>query len=141
MAQTISVVDLEAGAVVATIAMPEKYPFNVLVSPKGARAFVGNVMGSTIVEIDTATNTVVQTIKTAPGPNGMTFTPDGDNILFTAVYAGRLQAYNLSARVVNEGAHVGLLPGSSASRPMGCGACWCGPMAGRSRCSTGRRCK
>ena len=119
VAQTVSVVDLEAGAVVATILMPEKYPFNVLVSPKGARAFVGNVMGSTIVEIDTATNTVVQTIRTAAGPNGMTFTPDGDNILFTAVYAGRLQAYNLSAKVVNEGTHVGLLPGFVRLAPDG----------------------
>jgi YVTN family beta-propeller protein len=119
VAQTVAVVDLEAGAVVATIPMPEKYPFNVLVSPKGARAFVGNVMGSSIVEIDTATNTVVQIIRTAAGPNGMTFTPDGDNILFTAVYAGRLQAYNLSAKVVNEGSHVGLLPGFVRLAPDG----------------------
>ena len=119
VAQTVSVVDLEAGAAIATIPMPEKYPFNVLVSPKGARAFVGNVMGSTIVEIDTATNTVIQTIKTAAGPNGMTFTPDGDNILFTTVYAGRLQAYNLSAKVVNEGVPVGLLPGFVRLAPDG----------------------
>ena len=111
VAQSISVVDLEKGSVIATIPSPEKYPFNVLVSPKGSRAYVGAVMGNKIIEIDTTTNEIIKTIETAAGPNGMTFTPDGDNILFTAVYAGRLQAYNLTAGVVSEGSFVGLLPG------------------------------
>jgi YVTN family beta-propeller protein len=117
--QTISVVDLEKGEVIATIPSPERLPFNVLISPKGQRAFVANVMGNTIIEIDTATNKVLSTIKTAAGPNGMTFTPDGDNILFTTVYAGRLQSYNLSSKVVNEGAFVGLLPGFIRLAPDG----------------------
>jgi YVTN family beta-propeller protein len=117
--QTLSVVDLEKGQIIETIPSPERLPFNVLVSPKGLRAFVANVMGNTILEIDTTTNKVVGTIHTAPGPNGMTFTPDGDNILITAVYAGRLQSYNLSAKVVSEGAYVGLLPGFVRLAPDG----------------------
>jgi len=117
--QTISVVDLEKGEVTATIPSPERLPFNVVISPKGQRAFVANVMGNTILEIDTTTNKVLSTIKTAAGPNGMTFTPDGDNILFTAIYAGRLQSYNLSAKVVNEGTHVGFLPGFIRLAPDG----------------------
>jgi len=117
--QTISVVDLDEGRIAATIPSPEKYPFNVLVAPNGKRAFVGNTMGRTILEIDTATNTVTRTIRTAPGPNGMTFTPDGYNILITAVYAGRLQAYNISSGVLNEGTHVGLLPGFIRLAPDG----------------------
>jgi YVTN family beta-propeller protein len=117
--QTVSVVDLEKGVVIDTIASPEKYPFNVLVSPKGLRAFVANVMGNTIIEIDTTTNKVISTITTARGPNGMTFTPDGDNILITNVYAGRMQAYNLSAKVVSEGSFVGLLPGFIRLAPDG----------------------
>jgi YVTN family beta-propeller protein len=119
VAQTVSVVDLEKGAVIDTIPSPEKLPFNVLVSPKGLRVFVAAVMGDTIIEIDTATNKVVNTIKTAPGPNGMTFTPDGDNILITNVYAGRMQAYNLSANVVSDGSFVGLLPGFVRLAPDG----------------------
>jgi YVTN family beta-propeller protein len=119
VAQTVSAVDLEKGAVVATIPSPEKFPFNVLVSPKGLRAFVATVMGNSILEIDTSTNTVLSTIRTAPGPNGMTFTPDGDNILITAIYAGRLQAYNLSAKVVSDGSFVGLLPGFIRLAPDG----------------------
>jgi YVTN family beta-propeller protein len=117
--QSISVVDLIEGKVIATIPSPERLPFNVLISPKGLRAFVANVMGNTIIEIDTATNQVIGTIKTAAGPNGMTFTPDGDNILITTVYTGRLQAYNLTAKVVNEGAFVGLLPGFIRLAPDG----------------------
>ena len=117
--QTISVVDLEKGEVIATIPSPEKLPFNVLISPKGQRAFVANVMGNTIIEIDTTANQVVNTIKTAAGPNGMTFTPDGDNILITAVYAGRMQSYNLSAKVVSDGSFVGLLPGFIRLAPDG----------------------
>jgi YVTN family beta-propeller protein len=117
--QSISVVDLEKGEVIETIASPERLPFNVLISPKGLRAFVGNVMGNSIIEIDTETNKVLSTIKTAAGPNGMTFTPDGDNILITNVYAGRMQAYNLSAKVLNEGSFVGLLPGFIRLAPDG----------------------
>lgn len=111
LGQSVTVVDLERGKVIATIPMPERYPYNVLVSPKGNRVFVGATMGSAIFEIDPATNRVVKTIRTAAGPNGMSFTPDGDNILITAVYAGRLQAYNLSAGVVSDGAFVGFMPG------------------------------
>lgn len=117
--QSVSVVDLEKGAVIETIPSPEKLPFNVLVSPKGLRVFVAAVMGDTIIEIDTTTNKVVNTIKTAAGPNGMTFTPDGDNILMTNVYAGRMQAYNLSANVVSDGSFVGLLPGFVRLAPDG----------------------
>jgi YVTN family beta-propeller protein len=117
--QTISVVDIEKAEVIETIPSPERLPFNVLISPKGQRAFVANVMGNTILEIDTTTNKVLSTIKTAAGPNGMTFTPDGDNILITTVYTGRLQAYNLSAHVVNDGAFVGLLPGFIRLAPDG----------------------
>lgn len=119
VAGTISVVDLEKGAIVETIPSPEKYPFNVLISPRGLRAYVGNTMGSTILEIDTTTNKVINVIKTPAGPNGMTFTPDGDNILFTSVYAGRLQSYNLSSKVVSDGAFVGLLPGFIRLAPDG----------------------
>jgi YVTN family beta-propeller protein len=117
--KSVSVVDLDKGAVVATIPSPEPYPFNVLIAPNGKRAFVGNTMGSSILEIDTATNTVTKTIRTAPGPNGMSFTPDGYNILVTTVYAGRLQSYNITSGVLNEGAHVGLLPGFIRLAPDG----------------------
>ncbi|MDG2003811.1 MAG: hypothetical protein P8J20_10815 [Novosphingobium sp.] len=117
--KTISVVDLDAGKIIATIASPEPYPFNVLVSPNGKRAFVGNTMGSTILEIDTASNEVTKTIKTAPGPNGMSFTPDGYNILITTVYGGMLQSYNITAGVLNEGSFVGLLPGFIRLAPDG----------------------
>lgn len=116
---SISVVDLDKGEVVETIPSPEKLPFNVLVSPKGLRAYVANVMGNTILEIDTTTNKVIQVIKTAAGPNGMTFTPDGDNILMTNVYAGRLSSYNLSMKVVSDGQFVGLLPGFVRLAPDG----------------------
>ena len=109
--QTIAVVDLEKGAVTETIASPERYPFNVLISPKGTRVYIGATMSNTIVEIDTATNKVIKTITTAAGPNGMAFTPDGQNIFITSVYGGRLQAYNVSSGVVSDGSFVGFMPG------------------------------
>jgi YVTN family beta-propeller protein len=117
--QTISAVDLESGAVIATIPSPERLPFNVVVSPNGKKVFVGNTMGSTLLEIDTATNQIVQVIKVPTGPNGLTFTPDGDNVLMTNVYAGRISSYNLSMKAVNEGKSVGLLPGFVRLAPDG----------------------
>jgi len=117
--QTISVVDLEKGEIIATIPSSEKLPFNVLVSPSGKRVLVAAVMGSTIMEIDTQTNQVVRTVKTAAGPNGMTFTPDGYNVLITNVYAGKMQAYNLTTGIVSDGSFVGLLPGFIRLAPDG----------------------
>jgi YVTN family beta-propeller protein len=119
VSQTVSVVDLEKYEVIATIPMPERLPFNVLVSPKGTKVFVGNVMGASIVEIDVATNTVEKIIKTPRGPNGMTFTPEGDNILMTNIYAGRLTSYNLSADAVSDGVPAGFLPGFLRLAPNG----------------------
>jgi YVTN family beta-propeller protein len=119
VSQSVSIVDLANGAIIGKIASPEPIPFNVLVSPKGTHAFVANAMGSTIIDIDTKTNTVIGTIKTAAGPNGMTFTPDGDNIIMTNVYAGKISSYNLSAKVVSEGVPVGLLPGFVRLTPDG----------------------
>jgi len=43
-------------------------------SPK---AYVGNFKDNTVSVIDTAAGTVVATIPVAPGPHGMTITPDG----------------------------------------------------------------
>lgn len=117
--QSISAVDLETGQVLKTIQSPERLPFNVLVSPKGNKVFVGNTMGASVLEIDTATNEITKVIKVPAGANGMTFTPDGDNILITNVYAGRLSSYNLSMGVVNEGKSVGLLPGFIRLAPDG----------------------
>jgi YVTN family beta-propeller protein len=117
--QSILVIDLEKGEVIARIPSPEPAPFNVLVSPRGLRAYVANGTGSSIIEIDTANDKVINIVRTAAGPNGMTFTPDGDNILFTATYAGRMQAYNLTTKVVNEGKSVGLFPGHLRLTPDG----------------------
>lgn len=118
-AQTVSVVDLEQGTIIATIPVEDKYPFNVIVSPRGHRAFVGSSAGSSIAEIDTATNKVLSVIKTLPGPNGLTFTTDGDTLLMTNVYAGTLSYYNLSVKAVSQGMPVGLLPGHLRLTPDG----------------------
>lgn len=118
-AQTVSVVDLEAGTIVATIPVEDKYPFNVVVSPRGHRVFVGSSAGSSILEIDTATNKALTTIRTLPGPNGLTFTTDGDTLLMTNVYAGTLSYYNLSVKTVSQGHPVGLLPGHLRLAPDG----------------------
>lgn len=109
---SVSVVDLERGEIVATIPTPQgKSPFNIVVSPRGKRAYVGLSLGQSILEIDTETDQVISEIKTSAGPNGITFTPDGDNLLFTTVWAGKIQSYNLTAKIVSEGKSVGMLPG------------------------------
>jgi YVTN family beta-propeller protein len=49
----------------------------VAVSIDGAQAYVTNVGGDTVSVIDTATNTVTDTITVGDGPNGVAVSPDG----------------------------------------------------------------
>jgi len=47
------------------------------VSPDGSRVYVANRSSSTVSVIDTATNSVIGTVKVGKGPRAVVITPDG----------------------------------------------------------------
>uniref|UniRef100_UPI000A96E89D YncE family protein n=1 Tax=Rhodococcus marinonascens TaxID=38311 RepID=UPI000A96E89D len=53
------------------------FPVGVAVTPDGTRAYVTNVGDGTVSVIDTATNTVVETVPVGAAPQGVAITPDG----------------------------------------------------------------
>ena len=59
----------------------------VAISPDGARAYVNNHDSGTVSVINTASNTVVDTITVGSGPYGIAITPDG-NRAYVASYDG-----------------------------------------------------
>lgn len=71
-ADTVSVVDPQAGKVVATI-KTGKGAHGVAISKDGRYVFVTNIEAATLSVIDTASNKVVATHRVGEGPNGVTF--------------------------------------------------------------------
>jgi YVTN family beta-propeller protein len=77
-ADTVSVIDAAARAVVDTITVGEE-PVGIAVSPDGTRVYVANRGSSTVSVIDSATDQLVATVDSGvgPGSNGIALSPDG----------------------------------------------------------------
>ena len=71
-ADTVSVVDPQAGKVVATI-KTDKGAHGVAISKDGRYVFVTNIEAGTLSIIDTTSNKVVATHRVGAGPNGVTY--------------------------------------------------------------------
>jgi YVTN family beta-propeller protein len=108
---SVSVVDLERRAVIATIEVG-KLPFNALMSPKGDKVYVGNIRSDSLSVIDTASNQVVRTIETAAGPNAMILGRDKQSLFLTATMAGRVEVISLASGKELRSGDVGDKPGN-----------------------------
>ena len=86
---TVSVIDLTTNLLVDTIttASFNAQAYTVTMNAAGTRAYVTNSNWTTVVVIDTATNTVVNTIDGFDGPSGFVITPDG-NFAYVNNYGG-----------------------------------------------------
>ena len=71
---TASVIDLAAGAVIATIETG-RGAHGVVVCEFGSRAFVTNLYDDTLTEIDVATQTARRRLRVGRTPNGVTWAP------------------------------------------------------------------
>ena len=81
---TVSVVDLAAGAVVATIPVSAG-PHGMSVAPDGKTVYIAGDGSSNLDVIDTATDRVRRTIEIGKSPHGLAMTPDGKTLL-AAIY-------------------------------------------------------
>ena len=105
--RTVSVVDLAARRVVATIPVPAR-PRGIQVSPDGERVYVAlsddqpNVQsaGDAIVEIDVARREIVARHASGTDPEQFAVTPDGARLYAANEDAGTASATDLRTRQV-----------------------------------------
>src|SRR4029450_4894988 len=81
---TVSVIDTDAGAVVATVPVAAG-PHGMAITQDGRTVYVSGDASSSVDVIDTATDKVVKTIPVGKTPNGIALTPD-DRLLLVTVY-------------------------------------------------------
>jgi YVTN family beta-propeller protein len=81
---TVSVIDTDAGAVVATVPVAAG-PHGMAITQDGRTVYVSGDGSSSVDVIDTATDKVVKTINVGKAPNGVALTPD-DRVLLVTVY-------------------------------------------------------
>ena len=81
---TVSVIDTEAGKVVATVPVAAG-PHGMAITQDGRTVYVSGDGSSSVDVIDTATDKVVKTINVGKAPNGVALTPD-DRLLVVTVY-------------------------------------------------------
>jgi YVTN family beta-propeller protein len=67
----------------------------------GKTAYVANIFGGAISVIDTGTRSVIDTIKTAPFPNGLALARNGRSIYITNFSGGTMQVLDLKTRKVS----------------------------------------
>ena len=108
--KSLSVFDVDARAVVATIALPGELPFNLLVAPDGERVYVGEVRSNSLAVIDTRSQEVVGGID-VPSPNGIAFGPDHRSIYVTSVFDDSVNVVDIDAGKVVRSGDVGEKPG------------------------------
>lgn len=118
VSQDVSVVDLEAGKAVATIAIGGK-PAGVAMSPDGARAYVTSPDGGFLSVIDTAGRRVIKKIPIADGPLGIAVHPSGNPVYVAGWYAARLDAVDPETGKIIATAEVGQSPSGVAVTPDG----------------------
>jgi len=81
---TVSVIDTDAGAVVATMPVAAG-PHGMAITQDGRTVYVSGDGSSSVDVIDTATDKVVKAINVGKAPNGVALTPD-DRLLVVTVY-------------------------------------------------------
>src|SRR5215468_11622755 len=96
---TVSVIDTDAGKVVATIPVAAG-PHGMAITLDGRTVYVTGDGSSSVDVIDTTTDTVVKTIPVGKAPNGVALTPDNRWLLVTVYDDNRLAFIETTTQTV-----------------------------------------
>lgn len=96
---TVSVIDTEAGKVVATVPVGAG-PHGMAVSPDGRNVYVSGDLASTVSVIDTTSDRVAQTIEVGKAPHGLAIKSDGKMLLVAVYGEDRVAFVDTSTRAV-----------------------------------------
>ena len=114
---TVSVVDLAAGAVVATIPVSAG-PHGMIAAPDGRTVYMSGDGSSNLDVIDTTTDRVKKTVEIGKSPHGLAITPDGRTLL-AAVYGEDKIVFIDTATLAPTGSVTVQKPHTIAIRPNG----------------------
>jgi YVTN family beta-propeller protein len=96
---TVSVVDVAGGAVVATVRVADG-PHGMAVSRDGRTVYVTGENSSSMSVIDTATDKVVATVDVGKSPHGLAWLPDGRTQLVGVYGEDKVAMFDTGARKV-----------------------------------------
>jgi YVTN family beta-propeller protein len=114
---TVSVVDLGAGSVVATIPVSAG-PHGMAVAPDGRTVYLSGDGSSNLDAIDTGTDRIRRTIEIGKSPHGLAMMPDGKTLL-AAIYGEDKIAFIDTATLAAVGSVSVQKPHTIAIRPDG----------------------
>ena len=106
---TISIVDLEARQVVATVETGH-YPHGLRLSPDGGELYVANVLDGSVSVIDVAAREEVARIPVGDAPVQVGFTPNGEQVYVSLRDENRVAVIDTASRSVIDHVAVGRLP-------------------------------
>jgi YVTN family beta-propeller protein len=96
---TVSVIDTEAGRVVATIPVAEG-PHGMAITSDGRTVYVTGDGSSQLSVIDTQSDKVVKTVELGKAPNGVALTPDGKHLLVTVYGEDRIDVLDTTTQAI-----------------------------------------
>ena len=125
LANSLSAIDLETGAVIRTIEVGD-HPYTCIPSPDGKRIFVSLWGAAQVVAFDSESLEVAGRAMTDDHPNAMVVTPDGRRLFVANANSNTVSAVDLGNWRTREQISVALYPG----QPGGQHAERAGPLAG-----------
>ncbi|MFF4656266.1 IPT/TIG domain-containing protein [Streptomyces sp. NPDC001381] len=117
-ADTLSVIDTAADAVVATIGVGSG-PWSVAVTPNGLRLYVTRPGSGTVGIVSTVTDTLVGSVGGLTAPRGLAVTPDGARVYVANSGANTVSVISTATNTVTNTIPVGSGPQVVALRPDG----------------------
>lgn len=96
---TVSVIDTEAGNVVATIPVAEG-PHGMAITSDGRTVYVTGDGSSQLSVIDAQSDKVVKTVEVGKAPNGVALTPDGKRLLVTVYGEDRIDVLDTTTQAI-----------------------------------------
>jgi YVTN family beta-propeller protein len=113
---TVSVIDTKSNILITTIAPPITGPADLVgaaVTPEGSKVYLTNAgfgVGNTVLVLDAATNTVMDTIQVGNGPIFDAVTPDGKKVYVVNSTDNTTSVINTATNSVVATIPVGIFP-------------------------------
>jgi len=114
---TLGVVNVGSGVQVATVPLGGN-PFDVIVSPNGARVYA-STNANQVVVVNAATRTVIGNVATAAGPQRLAFHPNGTLLYVATILGGVVHEISVASLLVTRTFTVGGTPQGMAVSPDG----------------------
>ena len=98
---TVSIINSATLMVTNTIRV-EAWPWQILITPDGTRAFVSNSGSGTVSVIDTALQQVIQTLNTDPGPFFSVTNPEQNKLYVSDSLSTTVMVFDISSMTASE---------------------------------------